>query len=105
SSSRPHTRCSRDWSSDVCSSDLFMSSRLDSWRKTMEMNVFATLGLTQLVVPLMEGRDGRIIMINTTGSLRARPAGGAYGGSKARSEARRGGKVFRSRRQEPNHSD
>jgi NAD(P)-dependent dehydrogenase (short-subunit alcohol dehydrogenase family) len=60
-----------------------MDSRLDSWRKTMEMNVFATLGLTQLVVPLMKGRDGRIIMINTTGSLRARPAGGAYGGSKA----------------------
>src|SRR2546429_2760784 len=25
SSRRRHTRCSRDWSSDVCSSDLFMS--------------------------------------------------------------------------------
>ncbi len=60
-----------------------MTSRLDSWRKTMEMNVFATLALTQLVVPLMEGRDGRVIMINTTGSLQASPAGGAYGGSKA----------------------
>jgi NAD(P)-dependent dehydrogenase (short-subunit alcohol dehydrogenase family) len=60
-----------------------MDSRLDSWRKTMELNVFATLGLTQQIVPLMKGRDGRIIMINTTGSLRAREAGGAYGGSKA----------------------
>src|SRR2546429_6301899 len=26
SSRRRHTRCSRDWSSDVCSSDLFMVS-------------------------------------------------------------------------------
>jgi NAD(P)-dependent dehydrogenase (short-subunit alcohol dehydrogenase family) len=60
-----------------------MASRLDSWRKTMELNVFATLGLTQLVVPLMQGRDGRVIMINTTGSLRARENGAAYGGSKA----------------------
>ncbi len=60
-----------------------MDSRLDSWRRTMEMNVFATLSLTQLVVPLMAGRDGRIIMINTTGSLQAREAGAAYGGSKA----------------------
>jgi NAD(P)-dependent dehydrogenase (short-subunit alcohol dehydrogenase family) len=60
-----------------------MDSRLDSWRKTMEVNVFATLGLTQQIVPLMKGRDGRIIMINTTGSLRARESGGAYGGSKA----------------------
>jgi NAD(P)-dependent dehydrogenase (short-subunit alcohol dehydrogenase family) len=60
-----------------------MDSRLESWRKTMEFNVFGTLALTQLMVPLMKGDDGRIIMINTTGSLRAREAGGAYGGSKA----------------------
>jgi NAD(P)-dependent dehydrogenase (short-subunit alcohol dehydrogenase family) len=60
-----------------------MDSRLDSWRKTMEFNLFSTLELTQLVVPLMEGREGRIIMTNSTGGLFTRPAGGAYGASKA----------------------
>src|SRR2546429_3593955 len=30
SSRRRHTRCSRDWSSDVCSSDLFPESFLDN---------------------------------------------------------------------------
>src|SRR2546429_5182775 len=29
SSRRRHTRCSRDWSSDVCSSDLFLGQRHD----------------------------------------------------------------------------
>src|SRR6266436_8440365 len=29
SSRRRHTRCSRDWSSDVCSSDLFMRAVMD----------------------------------------------------------------------------
>src|SRR5256884_6577874 len=29
SSRRRHTRCSRDWSSDVCSSDLFSLKRFD----------------------------------------------------------------------------
>lgn len=59
------------------------NSRLDSWRKTMEFNFFSTLELTQLVIPLMAGREGRIIMTNSTGGLFARPAGGAYGASKA----------------------
>lgn len=59
------------------------NSRLDSWRKTMEFNLFSTLELTQLVIPLMIGREGRIIMTNSTGGLIARPAGGAYGASKA----------------------
>jgi NAD(P)-dependent dehydrogenase (short-subunit alcohol dehydrogenase family) len=58
-------------------------SRLDSWRKTMEFNLFSTLELTQLVIPLMAGREGRIIMTNSTGGLFSRPAGGAYGASKA----------------------
>src|SRR3989449_9660775 len=31
SSRRRHTRCSRDWSSDVCSSDLFLALGLDGF--------------------------------------------------------------------------
>src|SRR2546422_206952 len=32
SSRRRHTRCSRDWSSDVCSSDLVATAPMDSYR-------------------------------------------------------------------------
>src|SRR3989449_4510311 len=32
SSRRRHTRCSRDWSSDVCSSDLLESQPAGDWR-------------------------------------------------------------------------
>jgi NAD(P)-dependent dehydrogenase (short-subunit alcohol dehydrogenase family) len=60
-----------------------LDSRLDSWRKTMEFNLFSTLELTKLVIPLMDGREGRIIMTNSTGGLFSRPTGGAYGASKA----------------------
>src|SRR2546429_8233966 len=40
SSKRPHTRCSRDWSSDVCSSDLLRGVDVVTWPediRTMEM--------------------------------------------------------------------
>lgn len=61
----------------------FMDADLDRWRKAMEINVFATLDLTRLAVPLMKGRDGRVIMINSVGGLRPRVASGAYSISKA----------------------
>src|SRR5690554_7320692 len=40
SSRRRHTRCGRDWSSDVCSSDLLESilSILDTTSETLEVN-------------------------------------------------------------------
>lgn len=58
-------------------------TRLDSWRRTMEVNFFATLDLTRAVIPLMAGRSGRIIMINTMASIRPGPTMGAYAASKA----------------------
>jgi NAD(P)-dependent dehydrogenase (short-subunit alcohol dehydrogenase family) len=61
----------------------FMAANLDRWRKAMEINVFATLELTRLAVPLMKGRDGRVIMINSVGGIRPRVASGAYSISKA----------------------
>jgi NAD(P)-dependent dehydrogenase (short-subunit alcohol dehydrogenase family) len=60
-----------------------MDTQLRSWRKTMEINFFSTLELTRLVVPLMQGREGRVIMINSTAGLYPKAAGGAYGASKA----------------------
>jgi NAD(P)-dependent dehydrogenase (short-subunit alcohol dehydrogenase family) len=60
-----------------------MDTRLQSWRKTMEVNFFSTLELTRVVVPLMHQREGRIIMINSTAGLHPKAAAGAYGASKA----------------------
>src|SRR6266436_7464261 len=37
SSRRRHTRCSRDWSSDVCSSDLLGCTNYPDCKKTMPM--------------------------------------------------------------------
>lgn len=60
-----------------------VDSQLRSWRRAMEVNFFATLELTKLVVPWMQGREGRIIMINTQASLGPSPSNGSYGASKA----------------------
>src|ERR1035441_10827102 len=37
SSRRRHTRCLSDWSSDVCSSDLYVRDRLDHHQSEMEL--------------------------------------------------------------------
>src|SRR5690625_7846527 len=88
SSRRRHTRWPRDWSSDVCSSDLslgavdvvianagaaesapFVRTGLDQWQRMLEVNltgVFLTLreGLRQL-------RDGgRLIAVASTAGLK-----------------------------------
>src|SRR5690606_40300892 len=51
SSRRRHTRCSRDWSSDVCSSDLD-SLGLKSLRLTTAAGVFTTAAAINVVEPL-----------------------------------------------------
>src|SRR5207253_4437161 len=71
SSRRRHTRWPRDWSSDVCSSDLGNACRL-----------------------LPEALRSRVLRAGRRGTRRA--VGGA-GGGRARSEERRVGKECRSR--------
>ena len=62
----------------------FEKADLDSWRRTMDTNLFGTLQLTQAVVaPMKEQHDGRIVMINTMSTHRIRPRFGAYAASKA----------------------
>src|SRR2546422_11192092 len=62
SSRRRHTRCSRDWSSDVCSSDLmsrapFVLGKADSaYSRSMKMED-TTIGW-RFVNPLMKAKDG-----------------------------------------------
>jgi NAD(P)-dependent dehydrogenase (short-subunit alcohol dehydrogenase family) len=57
---------------------------LAKWRKTMDVNFFGTLQLTQLVVPVMKRQgDGRIVMINSIVSVDTEPGIGAYSASKS----------------------
>src|SRR2546429_2721542 len=86
SSRRRHTRCSRDWSSDVCSSDLIPTMRLlhelGLWlaEKGFRRSILATAARCQVPVFCCGLPDG--------------PIGEAYD---KRSEERRVGKECRSR--------
>src|SRR2546429_3271546 len=60
SSRRRHTRCSRDWSSDVCSSDLFKAfERFSHWLTAIS---FVVLGLTGLNITF-----GKIVLLPLLG--------------------------------------
>jgi NAD(P)-dependent dehydrogenase (short-subunit alcohol dehydrogenase family) len=63
---------------------LFEDSDLDTWRQTMDINLFGTLQMTQAVVPfLKEQDDSRIIMINSQSGQVTDETFGAYSTSKA----------------------
>ena len=62
----------------------FEQADLDSWRGTMDTNLFGTLQLTQAAIaPMKQQGDGRVVMINTMSTHRIRPRFGAYAASKA----------------------
>ncbi len=62
----------------------FEQADLDSWRRTMDTNLFGTLQLTQAAIAPMKAQgDGRIVMVNTMSVHRIRPRFGAYSASKA----------------------
>src|SRR5256884_1765740 len=52
SSRRRHTRCSRDWSSDVCSSDLEFEVGIRVDMNNVAPKYFRTMG-----IPILKGRD------------------------------------------------
>ncbi len=61
----------------------FEDADLDDWRKTMEVNVFGSLSLTQRVVPVMKRQGkGAIVNINTMVERKPLAMQGAYGSSK-----------------------
>lgn len=61
----------------------FDESDLGGWRRTMDVNYFGTLNLTQAVVPYMKQvDDGRIVMINTMSTQQVEAGMGDYAGSK-----------------------
>src|SRR2546422_5141343 len=82
SSRRRHTRCSRDWSSDVCSSDLWTSSP-PTW--TVRSSVLAARRPAEMSALLCLA-DAQVLI-----------DGVKYGFLEPRSEERRVGKECRSR--------
>jgi NAD(P)-dependent dehydrogenase (short-subunit alcohol dehydrogenase family) len=69
----------------------FEAADLRTWKRTMEVNNFGTLTLTQAALPALkaaasssDGRGGSsVVMVNTHGSGMIQPGFGAYTGSKA----------------------
>jgi NAD(P)-dependent dehydrogenase (short-subunit alcohol dehydrogenase family) len=63
----------------------FVDADFDSWRTTMDVNLWGTLQLTQLVAHRMrdQGDGGRVVMVNSMSAVRAQERFGAYMASKA----------------------
>lgn len=60
------------------------SADLDDWRKTMEVNLFGTMNLSQAVIPPMKQQGkGAIVMVNTMVTRKPMAYQGGYGASKA----------------------
>src|SRR2546422_8515462 len=86
SSRRRHTRCSRDWSSDVCSSDLERARR----QVAHELEIIGRLDLAGyflIVWDIVQFCRGNEVLVQGRGSA----------ANSARSEERRVGKEGRSR--------
>lgn len=52
------------------------------WRRTFEVNVFAVVELTRLLLPALRAAGGHVVLVNSTAGLQANPARGAYAASK-----------------------
>src|SRR2546422_9423487 len=101
SSRRRHTRCSRDWSSDVCSSDLGLADqaaralkRLDivinssgvmvrqpvetvtpeSWDATLDLNLRAMFFVSQGAIPHLRRTKGKIVNMADIAGMEPWPA-------------------------------
>lgn len=62
---------------------LFEDTDLDDWRKTVDVNLFGSLGLSQEVVPHMKQQGGgSIVMVNTMVQKKPLPLQGGYATSK-----------------------
>jgi NAD(P)-dependent dehydrogenase (short-subunit alcohol dehydrogenase family) len=60
------------------------SADFDAWRRIMDVNLFGSLRLSQLVLPVMRARSGgSIVMVNTMSMRIVEPSVGGYAASKA----------------------
>src|SRR2546429_1582758 len=100
SSRRRHTRCSRDWSSDVCSSDLVESRKNRNLVSTVAAHVESGIGLFTGLEAL-EPPEIAVLGLVIDARVRLRrcfhPALGDNPRTVPRSEERRVGKECRSR--------
>src|SRR5690606_40581489 len=86
SSRRRHTRFSRDWSSDVCSSDLGMIEEAseEAIRAHFDVNALGAVWVCQAVVPHLRRQGaGRILNVTSMGSGGGFAWVGFYGAGKA----------------------
>lgn len=59
------------------------NSQMDDWRKTMEVNLFGSMNMTQAVVPQMKlQKSGSIVMVNTMATRRPNQLEAGYAVSK-----------------------
>lgn len=57
-------------------------SSSEAWRRTFEVNVFAVVELTRLLLPALRAAGGHVVLINSTSGLTPRPNWGSYAASK-----------------------
>lgn len=69
---------------DPCRYDPIETANMDDWRRTMEVNLFGSMNLTQAVIPQMKLQGGgSIVMVNTMETRKSLSSQGGYGASKA----------------------
>src|SRR3989442_11022726 len=102
SSRRRHTRCGRDWSSDVCSSDLWFppnirrafASFFENWEETSTYGVVIISGATAAVEGTVTGRH-RTLHLRIPGRIPT--SSRAYRHNFAMFVEMEGGKIHRQR--------
>ncbi|MFC6094840.1 SDR family oxidoreductase [Saccharothrix lopnurensis] len=55
---------------------------VDTWRRTLDVNVVAVAELTRLVLPLLRASRGHVVLVNSGAGLRANSGWGVYAASK-----------------------
>src|SRR5206468_8387414 len=99
SSRRRHTRSDRDWSSDVCSSDLTFSATVKVPAKLLEQTIASDRSMKSQRLTM--ARPRRLLRSQSTGGRGPPPEAdaGRRDGLRNRSEERRVGKECRRRRE------
>nr|WP_232328004.1 SDR family oxidoreductase [Kibdelosporangium sp. MJ126-NF4] len=58
------------------------ATSLQTWRDTFEVNVFAVVELTRVLLPKLRAANGHVVLINSGAGIRVNATWGSYGASK-----------------------